>query len=212
MLQLVSFLLPGFVILLTAKGGFLLGCMVMAGLLILAQFVVSVAEVRAKAAATEKVKEAATDVQAAAKEVVTAAEKNKQAAEANLEAATTSGASSTPGVAALRMIRDDSGIRDMLRQNQSQAAQFLKLVDLDELDAQQKAGAAKEASDQAQTMAEGATAKAQEAVKEAEGTASSSSFLGALQSVSGKLPLVGGALLFVLIGGLGAGLIKFAVG
>jgi hypothetical protein len=198
----------------TLKGGFLAACLVMAGLLILGQSVVVViAALRATATpdeASTKLKEAAALLETASKAIQLAAQENKDAATANKEAATTSGASTTAGVHALKFIKDDSAVLNLIQRNLPEANRYLMEVDLNAANAEEKAESATAATEKATEATEEATTKTEEAVETAD-KASASTFIGALNAVALKNPLVGAALLFTLIGAIGANLIMFSI-
>ncbi|MFC7362482.1 hypothetical protein [Nocardioides astragali] len=167
----------------TMEGGFLFGCLLLAFLLVLAQVIVATIEaLKAKAAAA---KVAVDELKDAAAKVKSAAEGVEHAAGKNMEAAKVGLDAAT----AHRNLNDTS----------------------DNARVEEEAKEAKTTADHASKAAADAKEKADEAAKTAQEKADATLF-GAVQSVTVKLPLVGGALIFVLLGGLGAGLIKFAVG
>lgn len=198
---------------LTLQGGWLLGCLVMAAALIVSQCIVAVYEAghpdSGAEDAAKKLRNVADKLEIAAKDIEAAAMQNEKAAKANAEAARQNHQHDQAEIEALEILHSNDQVLNLLGSQKLQVQERIQARQGNQVT--RKSSTAAAASEKAKQASEDAKKKVAEAKKETE-SSTDSSFFGTLRQVSNKMPMVGAALLFTLVGGLGAGLIKFSIG
>lgn len=199
----------------TLRGGFLLGCLVLAGLLVLTHAITAIWPQRTgptrRGGNRRELESAAAGLAEAALELEEAVAANREAVEANLEAATAAGASTTAGVEALLSLRSNDNIVRLLGNEEPDALDYLTRVDLDQADATDKAEKAERHTEKAGEQTEKVRRTVDEVEKKVK-AGRGASFMGTVEGISERMPMVGGAILLVVLGGMGADLITFSIG
>jgi hypothetical protein len=191
----------------TTAGVFLIGCLLIALVLIAIQGLISYKASTSDRVDPAQLREAAQQVKEASESLSEAAADNEAVTEALKDAVQPARGAKRRGLETVRLFRDGTP--------------GLVATDLPVIDSLESELLAFEPDDivgrvpakarEARESVKEAKKKADEAVEEVEKSGQKSSFFGVIGQITKQHPFIGAALLFVLIGALGADLINFSV-
>jgi hypothetical protein len=192
----------------TTAGVFLIGCLLIALVLIAIQGVISYKASTSDRVDPAQLREAAQQVKEASESLSEAAADNEAVTQALKDAVQPARGAKRRGLETVRLFHDGTpGLAPtdlpVIESLESELIAF----DPDDLAARVPAAKAREARQSVKEARE----KADEAVEEVEKGGQKSSFFGVIGQITKQHPFIGAALLFVLIGALGADLINFSV-